>query len=157
MKKRILLAIGAIAAFTAFAAAQSSSPSGSSAPSSAQPSASPDQGAVSQESSQTTQETTTTNVTPSAASDTALTESQTTTITGTVRTYETGKSVTIARPDGSSATYVITSQSQLPSDVAVGKKVTITTTSVTGQAQPVIQTMTYSKKVTTKSKTESQK
>jgi hypothetical protein len=156
MKKRILLAIGLIATFAVFAAGQSASSSGStdsSAPAAAQPVASPDQSAPSQETTQQTTQETTTKEASSVASDSAVTSAQTTTtVTGTVRTYEVGKSVTLVRPDGSTVTYTVNSQSQLPTDVAVGKKVTITTTSVTGEAQPVVQTMTYSKKVTTKKK-----
>ena len=155
MKKRILLAIGLIATFAVFAAGQSASSSGStdnSAPAAAQPVASPDQSAPSQETTQQTTQETTTKEASSVASDSAMTSTQTTTVTGTVRTYEVGKSVTLVRPDGSTVTYTVNSQSQLPPDVAVGKKVTITTTSVTGEAQPVVQTMTYSKKVTTKKK-----
>jgi hypothetical protein len=70
-----------------------------------------------------------------------------TTVTGTVRTYEAGKSVTIVRPNGSSVTYVINPSSELPSDMTVGKKVTVTTTSVSGS--PVVQKVIYTTKTTT--------
>ncbi len=71
-------------------------------------------------------------------------------LTGTVRTYEAGKSVTIVRPDGSTVTYLINPASELPSGVAVGKKVTVTTTTVSGSSQPVVQRMIYTTKTTTK-------
>jgi hypothetical protein len=77
------------------------------------------------------------------------TTKKTTRVMGTVQTYEAGKSVTVLRPDGSTVTYVINDRSQLPADVAVGKKVTIMTT--TGSSsQPVVGRMTYTTTTTTK-------
>ena len=89
---------------------------------------------------------TTTSETSTAPSG-AMTRTKTVHVMGTVQTYEAGKSVTLTRPDGSTVTYMINDQSQLPADVAVGKKVTVTTTTMSGQ--PVIQRMTYTTRTTT--------
>ncbi len=91
---------------------------------------------------------TTTNETSMSPSG-AMTKMKTVQVTGTVQTYEAGKSVTLTRPDGSTVTYMINDQSRLPSDVAIGKNVTVSTTTVSGSAQPVIQRMSYTIKTTT--------
>lgn len=132
MKHRILLSAAAIAGFAAFAAARQT-------PAPASPA---------RDDSVTTHQQTTQMTTTEAApmSDMSASGAE---VTGTVRTYEAGKSVTIVRPDGTTVTYVINPESQLPSDMAVGKKVTVTTTTVSGSSQPVVQRMTYSTKTTT--------
>lgn len=137
MKSRLLISAGMIAGFAAFAGAQGTTPA---APDPASP------GTTHQEMTQQTTETTA----PGVASST--TESSSKSVAGTVRTYEAGKSVTIVRPDGSTVTYMIDPTSELPSDVAVGKKVTVTTTTVGGSSQPVVQRMTYTTKTTTTTK-----
>lgn len=138
MKHRILLSAGAIAAFAAFAGAQET----------------PAPAAPDRDSSVTTQQSTQVTTEKAAPVDVSASETSTSTtnVTGTVRTYEAGKSVTIVRPDGSTVTYMINPQSQLPSDVAVGRKVTVTTTTVSGSPQPVVQRMIYTTKTSTTTK-----
>lgn len=136
--KKLLLACGLITAAAGFAAAQE------------QP-VSPD---VSSSSTQTTKQTTVTTNSNAAVPDTTVqtTESSATTVTGTVQTYDAGKDVTIVRPDGSTVTYSINGASQLPSGMAIGREVTVTTTSVAGSPQPVIRKVTYKTKTTTTKK-----
>jgi hypothetical protein len=55
------------------------------------------------------------------------TKTTTTTVQGRVESYSPGRSITVARPDGSRTTYTIGSSVQLPAEVAVGKAVTIRT------------------------------
>jgi hypothetical protein len=55
----------------------------------------------------------------------ATTQTTTTTITGMVKTYETGKSITVTRADGTQVTYVLSPQTELPNDLGIGKEVTI--------------------------------
>ncbi len=49
------------------------------------------------------------------------------TVSGTVQTYEPGRSITITKPDGSQVTYTIDAQSALPQKLVTGKTVTIRT------------------------------
>lgn len=98
---------------------------------------------------------------PQAAPDTSgqtqtteSTSSKVTTVTGTVRTYQPGQSITILGPDRKVTTYTITEGIQVPQDVAVGKRVTIETTMVSGK--PVVKSVT-TKTVTTHTKTVSPK
>jgi hypothetical protein len=49
----------------------------------------------------------------------------TTTISGVVDTYVTGKSITLTRSDGTKVTYVLSAQTEAPSDLVTGKEVTI--------------------------------
>jgi hypothetical protein len=51
----------------------------------------------------------------------------TTTISGTVSSYEPGQYIMIERPDHHTVRYTITRESELPQDLAVGKTVTIRT------------------------------
>ena len=76
------------------------------------------------------------------------TKSTTTTVYGTVTAYEPGQSITIERPGHQSVTYVIDTESQLPQDIAVGKTVTIRTTTSARSTSPVVRSVTY--KTTTK-------
>jgi hypothetical protein len=69
------------------------------------------------------------------------TRTTTTDISGRVEAYESGKTLTIVRSDGSKVTYLITGQSQVPADLAVGKTVTILVEG--GSSEPVAQTVTY--------------
>jgi hypothetical protein len=136
MKSRFLISAGMIAAFAAFAAAQEAAP------------AAPDPDTSATTHQEMTQQSTETTAAPGIASSTTTETTTTRGVSGTVRTYEAGKSVTIVRADGSTVTYMIDPTSQLPSDVAVGKKVTVTTT-VGSSSQPVVQRMTYTTKTTT--------
>jgi len=77
---------------------------------------------------------------------TTTTTTKTTRISGTVRAFQPGQSITIVGPGRKTTTYTITTDSQLPPDVAVGKQVTVETAVVSGK--PVARTVTY--KTTTK-------
>jgi hypothetical protein len=80
---------------------------------------------------------------PSAQTQTTTTKTtKTTTVSGTVKAYEPGQSITVVGP-GNKVT-------QLPQDVAIGKTVTMQTTMVSGK--PVVRSVT-SKTTTTKTKT----
>lgn len=81
-----------------------------------------------------------------ANGQTTSTTTTTTRVVGTVRGYEPGQSITILGPGSKTTTYTITTDSQLPADVAVGKQVTVETAVVSGK--PVARTVTY--KTTTK-------
>lgn len=74
------------------------------------------------------------------------TTTRATSISGTVQAYEAGQSITLVGPDSKTTTYTITTDSQLPKDIAVGKKVTVQTTVVSGK--PVVRSVQY--KTTTK-------
>jgi hypothetical protein len=56
---------------------------------------------------------------------TSVTTATTTSIAGTVEAYTAGKSITLLRSDGSRVTYTITSQSDVPQSVLIGKPITI--------------------------------
>jgi len=60
------------------------------------------------------------------------TKTTTTTIEGTVSSFEPGQFITIERPDHQTVRYTITQDSQLPQDLAIGKTVTIRTYTVNG-------------------------
>jgi len=93
----------------------------------------------------------TTETTRTSPSGETTTET-TTTISGTVKTYEAGKSITITRPDGTQVTYIINDQSQLPTGIAVGRRVTIYPSMVTSGTDQTVQRVVYTT-TTTKSKT----
>lgn len=97
-------------------------------------------------STQTTTETTQSTVSQPAEQQTMTTTSKSTTIYGTVTAYEPGQSITIVGPSKKTAVYTITQESQLPQDLAVGKRVTVQTTVVSGK--PAVRSVTY--KTTTK-------
>lgn len=69
------------------------------------------------------------------------TTTKTTRVMGTVRAYEPGQSITILGPGSKTTTYTITTDSQLPTDVTVGKQVTVETSVVGGK--PVARAVTY--------------
>ena len=82
--------------------------------------------------------------------------SRMTSIAGTVTAYAPGQSITVVLPDKTTATYTIDAESQLPSDVAVGKQVTVQTRTVTTGTSPVVRRVVYTTKTkTTTKKTES--
>ena len=75
-----------------------------------------------------------------------------TTIYGTISAYAPGKTITIVHPNKTTVTYVVDTQSELPADLAVGKSVTVRTTTVAGS--PVVRKVTYRTTTqTTKQKT----
>jgi len=84
----------------------------------------------------------------------SMTTSRTTTINGVVQSFEAGKSLTLTRPDGVTVTYVINDRSQLPADLAVGKKVVIRTVPLTGSNDLAVEQVTYT---TTKTKSKTNK
>jgi hypothetical protein len=67
------------------------------------------------------------------------TKTTTTNVSGRVEAYEPGKILTITRTDGSRVSYQINSDSQLPTDLVVGKTVTI----LPGTSDHVAKTVTY--------------
>ncbi len=60
------------------------------------------------------------------------TRTETTTISGTVSSYEPGQFITISGPNHRVVKYTITQDSQLPQEVAVGKTVTVRTYTMNG-------------------------
>jgi len=77
------------------------------------------------------------------------TKTETTTVTGTVSSYEPGQFIAITGPDHQVVKYTITRESQLPQEVAVGKTVTIRTTTLNGA--PTVRQVTITR---TKTKTQ---
>jgi hypothetical protein len=71
------------------------------------------------------------------------TKTTTTTISGTVAAYESGKTLTITRSDGSKATYLINEKSMVPSDLVIGKTVAVVPVAPAAPGQQVVQTITY--------------
>lgn len=71
----------------------------------------------------------------------ATMKTTTTTISGKVEAYESGKTLTILRSDGTKATYLINPKSKVPADLAVGKMISILPLDAAGE--PVVQTITY--------------
>ena len=69
------------------------------------------------------------------------TKTTTTEVSGTVQAYESGKTLTILRADGSKATYTITGDSNVPADLVIGKTVTIEP--LVGTDAKVAKTVTY--------------
>ncbi len=72
------------------------------------------------------------------------------TITGTVQSFEAGRSITITKPNGDQVTYTINESSNVPKTIEVGKTVTINTTTVSGA--PVVKTITITTTKETKRK-----
>jgi hypothetical protein len=108
---------------------------------------------------------TTTSVTPSGNVKTTTettrttpegetTTETTTTVSGTVQAYEAGKSITITRPDGTQVTYIINPESQLPSGIAIGRRVTIYPTTVTTGSDMTVRRVVYTTKTNKKGETE---
>lgn len=82
------------------------------------------------------------------------TKSTQTTVYGTVTAYEPGASITIEQPGQQTVTYTVTTESQLPKDLAIGKSVTISTSTLSGSTTPVARRVTYRTTTkTTKEKT----
>jgi hypothetical protein len=69
------------------------------------------------------------------------TRTTTTSVSGKVEAYEAGKTLTITRSDGSKVTYLINAKSQVPSDLVIGK--TISILPLAGPGELVAQTITY--------------
>lgn len=71
----------------------------------------------------------------------ATTKITTTEISGKVEAYESGKTLTVLRADGTKVTYVINAKSKLPSDLAVGKMISLLP--LGSSKERVVQTVTY--------------
>jgi len=104
-------------------------------------------------SSQQVQAQTSTTTTQSTTTQEASPDADVTTVTGTVQAYESGRSITITKPDGTQVTYVVNAQSAVPQKLVTGKTVTVRTTKVSGQ--PTVQRVTYTTTTTTTTKTKS--
>jgi len=85
----------------------------------------------------------------------ATTRTTTTTVSGKVAAYEAGKTLTITRSDGSTATYVLNKKSKVPADLVIGKTVSIVPVATTEMGDPVVKTITYV--TTTKTETITQR
>jgi len=70
----------------------------------------------------------------------ATTKTTTITTSGRVEAYEQGKTLTITRADGSQATYIINRSSMVPSDLVIGKSISIVPTA---SGELVVKTITY--------------
>jgi hypothetical protein len=73
----------------------------------------------------------------------ATSKTTTTNISGKVAAYETGKTLTVTRSDGTKVTYVINDKSKVPADLVVGKTVTILPLATNDPGDPVAETVTY--------------
>jgi hypothetical protein len=102
-------------------------------------------GASRRQTTTTTQSSSAALAAPSAAQTSKTSQTvqttKTTTFSGTVQAYEPGQSITVIGPGSKTTTYTITEESRLPEDVAVGKRVTVATTIVSGK--PVVQSVRY--------------
>ena len=78
-----------------------------------------------------------------ASADPKKTEVATT--VGTVSAFEPGRSLTILRPNGTTATYTIDSASAVPDRLAAGRKVVVRTVTRPGAPRPVVRRVTFSK------------
>jgi hypothetical protein len=85
----------------------------------------------------------------------ATTRTTTTTVSGQVAAYEPGKTLTVTRADGSTATYVLNKKSKVPADLVIGKTIAIVPVATTETGDPVVKTITYV--TTTKTETISQR
>ena len=93
--------------------------------------------------------------TQSSTGDQTMTKSTTqsgaTSITGTVSAYEPGSSVTFLMPDKTTVIYTVDANSQLPSDLAVGKTYVVETTRTSTSGPLVVKRITTT--TTTQKKT----
>ena len=72
------------------------------------------------------------------------TTTKTTTINGSVIKYQPGHTIVIREPDRKVVTYTLTTDSEIPTDITVGKKVTVYTTA--GDSGPVVKKVTLTTK-----------
>lgn len=93
-------------------------------------------------SSTSTTSTAATSAAPAQTTTTTTTTTEVTTVTGTVKSYDAGRSITITRPDGTTVSYTITQQSAVPSKLENGKTVVIRTRNQNGQQ--TVERITYS-------------
>jgi hypothetical protein len=71
------------------------------------------------------------------------TRTETTTVSGTVSSYEPGQFITITRPNHQVVKYTITQESQLPQEIAVGRTVTVRT--YTANGAPAVRQVTVTR------------
>ena len=71
-----------------------------------------------------------------------VTTTKETTVYGTVSSFEAGKSITITDKHGKRVTYIVTNESQLPTSIKVGKKVTIMTVPGASASETVVKRVT---------------
>jgi len=71
------------------------------------------------------------------------TKTTSTTVYGTVTAFQPGQSISIEEPGQRTVTYMIDRSSELPTDMTIGKTVTIETTTVSGSPNPVVRKITY--------------
>ena len=83
--------------------------------------------------------------------------STTTTVTGTVKAVQTGRSVTLVLPDKSAVEYAFDASSVVPAELAIGNTVTVETTTTTTGAPVVAKKVTISKTTTTTKSTATKK
>lgn len=76
--------------------------------------------------------------------------STSTSITGTVQSVQTGRSVTLVLPNKSTVEYTIDASSEVPTDLAIGKTVTVQTTRSTTGAPLLVKKMWMKQTTTTK-------
>lgn len=75
--------------------------------------------------------------------------STTTTVTGTVKAVQTGRSLTLVLPNKSAVEYTLDASSVVPAELAIGNTVTVVTTTTTTGAPGVAKTVTISTRKTT--------
>lgn len=73
----------------------------------------------------------------------AVTTTTTTQVSGRVESYTAGKTLTITRADGTQATYVINDKSMVPSDMVVGKTITVMPVTTNANGELVVQRIVY--------------
>lgn len=72
-------------------------------------------------------------------------KSEITSIYGTVTEYEPGRSITVAQPDRKSATYVIDRDSDMPPQIASGRRVVVQTITRPGLEKALVRKVTLKK------------
>jgi hypothetical protein len=82
--------------------------------------------ALAQDDTAQSQQTTTTKQTTQVTDD-GVARTTTTTVTGKVVRYEPGKTIVVLGPDNKQMTYTLASDANAPSDVAIGKQVSLST------------------------------
>jgi len=76
------------------------------------------------------------------------------TVTGTVSAYEPGVSITLIGPDKKTTVYTLAPESRVPAEVALGKRVTVTTTTVSGSKTAVVKMVTVETRTKTTKRSE---
>jgi hypothetical protein len=75
-----------------------------------------------------------------------MSSGETVNVTGTVQAFVPGQSITLQKPDGSTVTYTVTSQSMVPEHLATGKTVTVKTTKTKVKGNTIVERVTYTTK-----------